>query len=324
LHKIIVIGLNDTSRNLVSFLREKHFNHDIVGILAEKGNLISIYDNPVYKLSLPQLESFSTQVIHEIYSTLSPSEIRKYLNLSDFCRHHGIRLHWVNRFSESIPYPVYLNNEFQYAVYSELREPLLLPENRILKRSFDVLISSLLIIFCLSWMIPVIGCIILLESRGPIFFRQKRTGVDNQTFDCLKFRTMKVNDVANEKQAEKNDARVTRFGRFLRHSSIDEFPQLLNVFVGTMSIVGPRPHMLKHTEDYSSIFGSYRVRHYVKPGITGWAQINGCRGEISHPDHLKARIVRDLWYIEHWSIGLDCKILWLTFYKMIKGDKQAY
>ncbi len=324
IHNIIVLGLNDTSRKLVSFLRENHLNLDVVAIMAEKGTNVSITDNPVYPLSLANFQSIIKNQIHEVYSTLTPSEIRNHFNLSQHCRNHGIRLHWVNRFAESLPYPVYLNHDYPQAVYSELKEPLLLPLNRILKRMFDILFSSILIIFCLSWMIPIIGLLIKLESRGSVFFRQKRTGADNRTFQCLKFRTMKLNDHADKKQAVKNDSRVTRLGKFLRHSSLDEFPQLINVFLGHMSIVGPRPHMLKHTEDYSTIFGSYRVRHYVKPGITGWAQINGCRGEISDPAQLKARIVHDLWYIEHWSLGLDLKIMWLTFYKMMRGDKNAY
>lgn len=185
-------------------------------------------------------------------------------------------------------------------------------------------ISSLMILFCLSWMVPVLGLLISIESQGPIFFRQRRTGMNNRTFTCIKFRTMRVNGMADEKQAVKNDSRITRLGKFLRHSSLDEFPQFIHVFLGQMSLVGPRPHMIKHTSIYSEMYGTYRVRHYVKPGITGWAQVKGCRGEITHSEQLKARIVRDIWYIEHWTLSLDMHILWLTIKNMIGGDKNAY
>ena len=162
------------------------------------------------------------------------------------------------------------------------------------------------------------------SSRGPVFFTQLRTGLTDNPFYCYKFRTMRVNNESDSKQATKNDSRVTRLGAFLRKTSIDEFPQFFNVFRGEMSLVGPRPHMLKHTSEYAKIVDHYMIRQMLKPGITGWAQVNGLRGEISNPIQIQQRVACDLWYLEHWSIWLDIKIMFLTIYNVFVGDKHAY
>jgi putative colanic acid biosynthesis UDP-glucose lipid carrier transferase len=151
-----------------------------------------------------------------------------------------------------------------------------------------------------------------------------RTGRNDKPFYCLKFRSMRVNKTSEHIQATKNDTRVTKIGYFIRKTSLDEFPQFLNVFLGDMSIVGPRPHMIKHTSDFSKMVKHYMVRQFLKPGITGWAQINSFRGEITHPNQLKLRIQSDLWYLENWNIWLDIRIIFLTFYQVFIGDKNAY
>ena len=209
-------------------------------------------------------------------------------------------------------------------VISMRNEPLEDLGNRIRKRLFDIFVSSMVTIFILSWLIPIISLLIRLESRGPIFFRQPRSGKENKSFQCLKFRSMRVNDKANEQQATKNDSRVTRIGKFLRRTSLDEFPQFLNVIKGDMSIVGPRPHMLKHTDDYSREIGQYMVRQFVKPGITGWAQIKGFRGETKNLEQMKQRVEHDLWYMENWSLMLDLKIIFITVLNTMKGEKNAF
>ncbi|MEP6728334.1 MAG: sugar transferase, partial [Bacteroidota bacterium] len=151
-----------------------------------------------------------------------------------------------------------------------------------------------------------------------------RTGRDNKTFNCLKFRSMKINNEANTKQAQRNDERLTRIGKFMRRTSLDEFPQFINVFKGEMSVVGPRPHMLRHTEDYSKIMGQYMVRQFLKPGVTGWAQVHGYRGEIRDDEQLRKRIEHDIWYMENWSIWLDMRIIFLTVFRTVKGDENAF
>ncbi|WP_307456220.1 sugar transferase [Chryseobacterium sp. SORGH_AS_0447] len=155
-------------------------------------------------------------------------------------------------------------------------------------------------------------------------FIQKRSGLNNVPFNCLKFRSMKSNRNADLQVAKKNDARITKFGAFMRKTSIDELPQFINVFLGDMSVVGPRPHMLSQTEMYSKITKKYMTRHIVKPGITGWAQVMGSRGEIFSLKDMEKRIEKDIWYIQNWSFFLDMKIIFLTLYNIVKGDDQAY
>jgi putative colanic acid biosysnthesis UDP-glucose lipid carrier transferase len=163
-----------------------------------------------------------------------------------------------------------------------------------------------------------------LESKGPIFFKQKRHGLNNEEFSCLKFRSMVVNETADTELVSKNDVRVTRLGRFLRKSSIDEMPQFINVFFGDMSVVGPRPHMLAVNEDYAQRFDKFMERHYIRPGVTGLAQIKGCRGEINSDEDVENRLKFDLYYIENWSLFLDIKIILITIKNFITGDENAY
>ncbi len=183
---------------------------------------------------------------------------------------------------------------------------------RLKKRAFDVVFSSAVILFIFSWLLPLLSLIIKLNSKGPVFFVQQRTGINNKTFNCIKFRTMKVNQEADTKQAVKNDNRITSIGNFLRKYNIDELPQFFNVLVGNMSVVGPRPHMLKHTEQYSALIEYYKVRHFVKPGITGWAQVNGYRGLTDELWKMQKRVEYDMEYLENWNFLWDIKIIVMT------------
>ena len=193
-----------------------------------------------------------------------------------------------------------------------------------MKRSFDVLFSFFIIFGILIWLGPILAILISLESRGPIFFVQKRSGIDNREFQCFKFRSMAMNSKSDIIQAGKNDMRVTTIGKFLRKTSIDELPQFYNVLFGNMSVVGPRPHMLKHTDEYASKVDKYMVRHFVKPGITGLAQVRGYRGEIEKDSDIQNRIKFDIFYIENWSFLLDLKIIVQTALTVFKGDEKAY
>jgi putative colanic acid biosynthesis UDP-glucose lipid carrier transferase len=202
--------------------------------------------------------------------------------------------------------------------------PLNNQSHAVVKRTFDVVFSLFVCFFILSWLVPIIAILIKLESKGPVFFKQLRTGKDNKAFFCYKFRSLKMNDEADKKQVTSNDKRVTRIGKFLRKSSIDEMPQFINVLLGQMSIVGPRPHMLKHTDDFSEVVKNYKVRHLVKPGVTGLAQVSGFRGEILHEDQLIKRVEKDFNYIENWNIFLDLKIIYLTVYNTFANNENAY
>ena len=196
--------------------------------------------------------------------------------------------------------------------------------NRFLKRSFDVLFSLIMLLFVLSWLYPIIALIIFLESRGPILFKQYRNGKNNEVFRCLKFRTMYLNEEADQKWAIKNDHRVTYFGAILRRTSLDELPQLINVLIGDMTIVGPRPLPVKLNEQYINQIKSYSQRHTFKPGITGLAQALGHRGEIKDLREIKNRVTLDRFYLNNWSVYLDVKIIFITFIELIKGQDTAY
>ncbi len=195
---------------------------------------------------------------------------------------------------------------------------------RLAKRAFDIAFSGavLLLLFPFVYLISAIA--IKLTSRGPVFFKQARTGFGGKTFICYKFRTMRSNGGADLLQASGDDPRRTRVGRFLRSTSLDELPQFWNVLRGDMSVVGPRPHMLKHTEDYRNIISQYMVRHFVKPGLTGWAQVNGWRGATESSEAMQRRIEHDLYYIENWSFLLDLAIIGRTVIHVLAGDKNAY
>ncbi|MBT0812314.1 sugar transferase [Litoribacter ruber] len=186
------------------------------------------------------------------------------------------------------------------------------------KRVFDVLFAILVLFFLLSWLIPLMAILIKLDSSGPVFFKQLRSGRNNKPFYCLKFRSMIVNKEADWLQARHDDVRITRIGAFIRKSNIDELPQFINVLLGDMSVVGPRPHMLKHTEEYSWKIENYMERHKIPPGITGWAQVSGLRGETTEDVAMENRVKADLWYMENRTMSLDVKIIlltvWLSFY----------
>lgn len=196
------------------------------------------------------------------------------------------------------------------------------------KRIVDILVSGILSLLLLSWIFPIVALLIKLTSRGPIFFIQKRTGLHGAEFSCLKFRTMRVNDEAHTRQATANDDRITSIGRILRVSHIDELPQLLNVLLGDMSLVGPRPHMVYHTRYYAQKIPYYNLRHEAAPGFTGMAQIKGYMGEITADRELWKRIQWDVYYLRHRSLGLDLHILWMTVVEAVqrmlpKGDGKS-
>ncbi|WP_313101136.1 exopolysaccharide biosynthesis polyprenyl glycosylphosphotransferase [Epilithonimonas sp.] len=251
-------------------------------------------------------------------------DIELYHKIIDIAEHKMIRIYMVPDFKNKLLSSYYLEIIHDVPFLKLIKEPLSSPGKQFLKRTFDFLFSLSVTIFLLSWLIPIVAIIIKLESKGPVFFIQKRSGLKNNAFGCIKFRSMAVNEIADLQIAKKNDSRVTKFGAFMRKTSIDELPQFLNVLVGNMSIVGPRPHMLSQTEQYSKITKKYMTRHIVKPGITGWAQVMGARGEIFSDQDMQKRIEKDIWYIQHWSFFLDIKIIFLTFYNVVKGDKQAY
>ena len=194
---------------------------------------------------------------------------------------------------------------------------------RMLKRGFDIAVS--LCFLCLVFPFVLLFVFIMTECTmpGKLFFVQKRTGLDGKTFKCYKFRSMRQNAQSEIRQATKGDERVTRWGYIMRKTSLDETPQFINVLLGDMSIVGPRPHMLKHTDEFTELVDGYMLRHQVKPGVTGWSQVNGYRGEIRKPEDIENRVKFDLWYIDNWSFFLDLRIIFKTVTLCFGNDSHA-
>lgn len=201
---------------------------------------------------------------------------------------------------------------------------IVVPKYSLGKRLFDVAVAGLVIVLLLVWFIPLIGLLIRLTSPGPVMFVQLRTGRNGRPFRCLKFRTMTYKRDAQFRQATKNDTRVTSIGRFLRKTNLDELPQVFNVLLGHMSIVGPRPHPLLLDAQHWHTLPGYADRYAVKPGITGLAQVRGCRGETAALIQMQHRVRLDRFYIQKQTIGLDLKICWHTAFSMIRGDKNAW
>lgn len=322
--KVMIIGYNERAKKLASYLEQEPIKTEIVGFCEEEENVNELSLYPIVGKVGDAIEASKRHEVTEIFSTIAPEQQSGIYKLINDADQACIRFRIVPDFNHFIRKPVHLEYLKDIPVLSLRKEPLDDVGNRIKKRLFDLAISSLVTIFILSWLIPIVSLLIWLDSRGPIFFIQQRSGKNGKTFNCIKFRSMKVNKDSNEKQATKNDKRVTKLGSFLRKSNLDEMPQFFNVLMSDMSIVGPRPHMLKHTDDYSKLLNRYMVRHFLKPGITGWAQIHGYRGEIKHMQDINNRVEYDLWYLENWNIWLDTRIILMTAFNMAKGEKNAY
>lgn len=271
------------------------------------------------------LQKFCTDNdIHEIYyahSNLSKDLIHQIVQFAD---NNLIRFKFAMNFQGFLSRQAELEFLDSTPVFTYRKEPLESAWARFIKRSFDVVFSLLVICLVFPFVFPVVWLIMRITMPGPTFFGQPRSGRDNKTFTCLKFRSMTVNKDSGSKQATKDDARITKWGAFMRKTSIDELPQFFNVLVGHMSVVGPRPHMLKHTEDYGREINKFMVRHLVKPGITGYAQVSGFRGGTEDQKMMEERVRHDVYYLENWSLWFDIKLVFLTVYNIFKGEENAY
>lgn len=323
-NKVVVIGYNPLSKKLVDYLSEDGLNKEVIGFCEEYENVHELSPYPILSNVSDTLKVCKQYGATEIYSTVAPEHNQKLYQIIQGADDNCIRFKIVPDMGLFFKKQMHIDYLKEIPVISLRNEPLEDMGNRIKKRIFDIVVSFFVVTFILSWLIPLVGLLIWLESKGPVFFVQTRTGKNGNNFSCLKFRSMKVNNRAHEMQATANDDRLTRIGRFLRRTSLDEFPQFVNVLRGDMSIVGPRPHMLKHTKDYSRVIGQYMVRQFLKPGITGWAQVNGYRGETRTVEQMQKRVEYDLWYLENWSLFLDVKIMVMTAFNAIKGEKNAF
>lgn len=313
---VIVIGNTDKTKQLINIFNhkldfgykfKKQFNIKSDGFSLENCFAFIIKNN-----------------IDEIYASVGELSNKQINSLIDFADNNLRELKFIpdNKeiYSKKLKYEYY-----DYIPVLSLRTISLQDSvNKFVKRVFDILFSACIIIFILSWLTPILAILIKLESKGPVFFKQSRNGFNYQEFDCFKFRSMTPNKEANLYQATKGDQRITKVGSFLRKTSIDELPQFFNVLFGDMSVVGPRPHMVSHTNMFAQRIDKFMVRHFVKPGITGLAQVSGFRGEIETDKDIINRVKYDIFYIENWSLLLDVKIIVQTLANAIRGEKKAY
>jgi putative colanic acid biosynthesis UDP-glucose lipid carrier transferase len=261
--------------------------------------------------------------VNEIYCSLDEMTNDQLADIVSFADENRIVIKFIPGTKEIFSKNLKINYYEMFPVLTMQKTVLHDPTTKAIKRIFDIVFSLIIIVFILSWFVPLLSLLIKLESKGPIFFKQGRPGLDEKEFYCYKFRSMKLNGTT-EKEASKNDPRVTKIGRFMRKTSIDELPQFINVLFGEMSVVGPRPHLWSQNKSYGNKIKKYMVRHYVKPGITGLAQVKGYRGEIESDEDMINRIKLDVFYIDNWSLILDLKIIVQTVLNIIKGEKKAY
>ncbi len=321
---VVIIGANSTGLRLLEEINTDYgFGFRVVGIYDDKPE--PYVPEAIYRGNIDSLEQYLADggEVDEIYYALEGDDDDSMKRVVGMADDNMLQFYYVPRLNGYFKRGFELTALGSMPVMSIRRNPLQSMPNRILKRSFDIIASGALILLSPIVLLTV-GTAIKISSPGPVFFRQKRTGYRGREFECLKFRTMRVNPQADKMQATEDDPRKTKVGNFLRHTSIDELPQLWNVLKGEMSLVGPRPHMLSHTEEYSQLIDKYMVRHMVKPGITGWAQVNGYRGATRQLWQMEKRVRYDVWYIEHWSLLLDLKIMVRTVYNALRGEQNAF
>ena len=318
----IVIGFDDSSKNIIKLFKSKsNLGYKYLGFFSDK-----IYKDKEYLGNLDAIFEYAKKhVVDEIYCSLSTLNQKQIKKINKFALNKDIILKLIPDGNE-----LYSKNQsIEYyddslMVLNVNKLPFDFTENFYLKRFFDIFFSIFVCLFILSWLIPILWIIVKLESEGPLVFKQGREGLNGKEFTCYKFRSMRMNKQSNKIHAIKNDARVTKVGAFLRKTSMDELPQFLNVLLGDMSVVGPRPHLETLSLEYQKDVDNYLKRHIVKPGVTGLAQVGGYRGEIKKRSDIKNRVRLDIFYIENWSFFLDIKIIMQTVLNVFKGEEKAY
>jgi len=325
---------------LLRWFRKKGFNYRNIIIVSDTDSPIQIqsyieahpedgyriqkfYEPKNYEISQlhQEIKDFcSNNHVHEIFYTMSSIHHNSLVDLMNFAEENFIKMRLIADFRSIMFRTLELEHFDLVPILKVVSTPLDSWHNQFIKRVFDIFFSIFVITCILSWLIPILSIIIKLDSKGPIFFKQQRTGRDNKPFMCYKLRTMYVNNESDTLQATKHDKRITKIGQFLRNSSLDELPQFFNVLIGEMSVVGPRPHMLKHTQDFAEELETFMVRHHIKPGITGLAQTKGYRGETDDFEKRKNRVKMDLFYIKNWSFVFDLAIIVNTVLDIFRGS----
>lgn len=319
--RVIIVGFSKTALDLKRFFntRPEH-GYRFLGFFDDQN-----YGKPGVVGQFGDIQKFVLEnEVDEIYCSPYKLEKNQIVQLLDFVDSNLVRMKFL-------PEPGELPQRQMKVDFYDLMPILIFRSiplddvlNKLIKRTFDIIFSLTVIFLVLLWLLPILGILIKIGSKGPVFFRQDRSGLDNKKFKCWKLRTMYINDDAHSRQAARQDSRITPIGAFLRRTSLDELPQFFNVLIGNMSVVGPRPHMLQHTEHYSRIVDKFMVRHFIKPGITGLSQIRGFRGDTSEVHQMRGRVKLDIFYLENWSFILDVKIIVYTVLNIFNGEENAF
>ncbi len=337
--RVVLLGSNKSLKPLANFMMNRSdFGYKIIGYFSDLMNPKLSYEEPADRAffkkpngdipflgTTEDLKTFVEQnKIDEIYCSLSETDDQTLKQIIDIGDKKVISIKLVPDSKDVLTKNLKLEYYGFVPVFSMRSFPLERPLARYSKRLFDIIFSLFVIVFVMSWLLPILFILIKLDSKGPLFFNQKREGLKGETFTCYKFRSMTPNSRSDYDQTVKNDHRITRVGKFIRKTSLDELPQFFNVLIGNMSVVGPRPHMPNQSKIFKSVVDKYMVRHFIKPGITGLAQVRGYRGEIETEKDIIQRINSDIFYLENWSFVMDINIILKTFIKMILGDDKAY
>ncbi len=320
LRNLLAIGYDTGLQDLLDYFQgHPEFGFRYLGYLGEPSeNTVPL--GPIDSLS-EICQKYQVQEFYAFVSALSKEEIQR---LVEFAENHLIRLHFIPE-TKGMPFRKLAVEYYDYVPVLQVRPiPLDDPANRLLKRLFDLVFSLSVILFLLTWLMPILAAIIRINSKGPILFRQKRSGKGNQEFWCYKLRSMYIHQEDGVTQARKGDNRITPVGKWLRKTSLDELPQFFNVLIGNMSVVGPRPHAVAHTETYAPAINKYMLRHIIKPGITGLSQVMGYRGETDEEYLMRNRVRIDIFYLENWTFWLDLKLIFFTLTNGFKGEDRAY
>ncbi|NWF88255.1 MAG: exopolysaccharide biosynthesis polyprenyl glycosylphosphotransferase [Ignavibacteriaceae bacterium] len=330
LQNIIIVGAGEVAHNFYnSTFKLKTFGYNFCGYLADD-ETSSNHKNKI----IGRIENLEAIIIshniNEVVVALPIQEFKRLDHIIKICNRHAVRVHIIPDYFK------YISKKFRVSMFESFPiitirdEPLAEAHWRFIKRTFDILFSSLIIILFLSWLIPIIAVLIKLCTRDSVFFVQKRVGVKNKSFNFYKFKTLtstEKDENASYSPVTVGDSRITSIGRILRRTNLDELPQFFNILKGDMSVVGPRPHFIPYNNVYSGIVDEIKLRNRVRPGLTGWAQVHGLRGDSPNPVEneirTKKRIEYDIWYIENWSIWLDFQIIGLTIWQMIRGETRA-
>lgn len=325
----IIVGTTGLAQKVADVMTDPWNGYDLLGYFSNVGDP-SLVDHNTGE-AIPRLGCYEDVLdfvehnrVSEIYIGMESGTRSGWRHLAAACEKHMVRIFFIPQVNYKGMLKTKVRDFGDIYVMAQYNEPLRDLRNRFKKRVFDIVVSLLFLCTVFPLVFIIVAIMTKLTMPGPIFFKQKRTGYDGRDFDCLKFRSMKVNKDSDKVQATKNDPRITKWGHLMRHTNIDELPQFINVLKGDMSLVGPRPHMLAHTDYYSSLISDYMIRHYVRPGITGWAQTHGERGETKTVQDMERRVVKDIWYIEHWSFWLDIQIMLKTVSDAIHGDDKAF